>query len=118
MRIRDQAEKWMMENFPSDVKNLFRASKYHPEQDIWFFTFPITYLDSERAGDLNIFLQFEKSPNQFHLLKVPFSFFRENEKRFDIRSTGEKFDLHISAKKQNWLECKRSKNVSFKLFEQ
>ena len=34
---------------------------------------------------------------------MPFLFFRDNKSRFDIRSSGEKFDLHISTKQRNWL---------------
>jgi len=118
MSIRDQAKQWLRKNHPSDMSSTFRASKYYPEKDIWFFTFPASYFDSGKSGNLNILLQYENEPEEFYFLKVPFSFFRENERKFDIRSTGDKFDLHISAKKRNWLSCERSSNVNFGEYEQ
>lgn len=118
MSIREQAHKWVKQNHPADVSNPLRVSKYYPEKDIWFFTFPSSYFDSDKTGHLNILLQFEREPNQFHFLKVPFSFFRENKNKFDIRKTGDKFDLHISAKKRNWLFCERSNGISFSKYEQ
>jgi len=92
--------------------------KYYPENDIWFLTFPASFFDSSKPGDLNILLQYKSEPDQFHFLRVPFSFFRDNQTKFDIRATGDKFDLHISAKKRNWLCCERSKGVGFSTFEQ
>ena len=57
-------------------------------------------------------------PDQFHYLKVPYSYFQENRDNFDIRSTGDKFDLHISAKKYSWLVCERGSGICFREFEQ
>ena len=118
MNIREQAKMWMRSNFPGIANNTFRVSKYYSDQNIWFFTFPTSYFDSEKSGDLNILLQRELGKNQFHLLKVPFAYFKANKHRFDIRSTGDKFDLHISAKQRNWLICERSNGVSFQDYEQ
>jgi hypothetical protein len=118
MSIRERAKQWLKLNCPSDISNKLRVSNYYPEKDIWFFTFPASYFDSEMHGFLNIMLQYEGNPEQFYFLKVPFSYFRENQSGFDIRATGEKFDLHISAKKRNWLVCERSNNIGFSQFEQ
>jgi len=118
MSIREQAKRWMINNFPSNANNTFRVSKYYSDQDIWFFTFPTSYFDPEIFGDLNILLQRELDKNKFHFLKVPFAYFRANNHRFDVRSSGDKIDLHISAKKKNWLICERSNGVSFQDYEQ
>lgn len=118
MSVRERAKKWLKQNHPADFSNELRASKYYSEKDIWFFTFPASYSESGKTGNLNILLQFEKEPDQFHFLKVPFSFFKDNQERFDIRATGDKFDLHISAKKRNWLSCERSNGLSFSKYEQ
>lgn len=117
MSIRDLAKTWLSENHPGEVSNDMRASKYYPSKDIWFFTFPSTYFEAARSGHLNILLQHESDFRQFHYLKVPFSFFRENRQKFDIRASGNKFDLHISAKKRDWLVCERSNGVSFREHE-
>ncbi len=93
MSIRVQAKQWLKQNYPADTSNTLRASKYYPEKDIWFFTFPASYFDSGQSGNLNILLQYENELEKFHYLKVPFSFFRENREKFDIRKTGDKFDL-------------------------
>ena len=118
MTIRKYAKQWLEVNHPSDVSNTLRASKHYPEKDIWFFTFPASYFDPARAGNLNVLLQFKDDPSQFHFLKVPFSFFTDNQSRFDVRAKGDKFDLHISAKQKNWLICERSSGISFCEFEQ
>lgn len=118
MSIRERAKQWLKLNHPSDYSNVLRVSRYYQERDIWFFTFPVSYFDSGKPGNLNVLLQYETDPKQFHFLKVPFLFFRDNQLGFDVRSAGDKFDLHISAKKGNWLICERSKNISFSKFEQ
>ncbi len=43
--------------------------------------------------------------NDFYFLHVPFAFFAENQSGLDIR--GDKFDLHLSANRGNWLTDKR-----------
>jgi hypothetical protein len=116
--IRQQAKTWLSQNYPESILNTLRASKHYPENDIWFLTFPSSYFDASREGDLNILLQNKNEPNQFYFLKVPFSFFRENKDKFDVRSSGDEFDLHISSKERNWLTCERSKGVSFRKYEQ
>ncbi len=118
MTTRELAKRWLKLNHPADILNMLRVSKHYPEKDIWFLTFPQTYFDSGKLGNLNILLQNGNDPEQFHFLKVPFSFFKDNQEKFDVRSTEEKFDLHISAKKRNWMTCERSKNISFNKYEQ
>ena len=118
MSIREIAKTWMRKNHPNELNSTMRASKYYPAQGIWFFTFPTSYFDKEKSGYIDILLQFEKEPDQFHYLKVPFDFLRNNQTKFDIRSSGDKFDLHISAEQRNWLIDERSKGVGFHEFEQ
>jgi hypothetical protein len=113
MNTKELAKRWLRINHPGLISKTLRVSKYYPEKDIWFFTFPCNYFDFSKAGNLNILLQQKENSEQFYLLNVPYSFLRENKEKFDIRSSGKKFDLHISAKKRNWLECERSKGVSF-----
>ncbi|NOX67379.1 MAG: hypothetical protein GXO85_16660 [Chlorobi bacterium] len=118
MSIIELANAWLRNNYPSDISNSLRVSKYHSPQDLWFFTLPTSYFDSEKKGNLNILLQYENDHDQFHFLKVPFSFLRTNRNKLDIRSTGDQFDIHISAKKSSWLVCTRSDNVSFSEYKQ
>jgi|AntRauTorckE6833_2_1112554.scaffolds.fasta_scaffold116230_1 hypothetical protein len=118
MSIRELAKNWLQEHHSEAESNKLRASKYYSDKDIWFLTFDTSYFDASKSGYLSIMLQYEHDQSKFYLLKVPFSFFRTNREKFDIRSTGEKFDLHISAKKANWLNCERSDGVSFAEFEQ
>lgn len=95
-----------------------RKSKYHAKQRIWFFTFPVSFFDSGNTGNVYMELTHEVNPDKCHILKVPFSFFRENRFKFDVRKKGDFFDLHLSAKPNNWLMCERSKGsgVSFQEF--
>jgi hypothetical protein len=95
-----------------------RSSRFYPESEIWFFTFPSTFFDVGLEGSLNILCEVQADSNNFLYLRVPFSFFRENREKFNIRSTGDKFDLHISAKKKNRFVDERSDNVTFAVFEQ
>lgn len=41
-----------------------------------------------------------------------------HQERFDVRATGDLFDLHISGNNDNWLVDERSDNVTFAPFEQ
>jgi hypothetical protein len=116
--LREMAKEWMKSNHPSNSLDPLRVSKYHPQKDIWFFTFPCSYFDAGNYQYLNILLQFRDDLNQFHYLKVPFSFFRTNKNKFDVRNSGDKFDLHISAKQNSWLVDERSQGVGFHEFEQ
>jgi hypothetical protein len=114
---KELAKRWFLENCPECRSNTIRVSKYYPEKDIWFFTFPIEYFDQSKVGNLSVLLQHKDDLSQFNHVEVPFSFFRDNKTKFDIRSFRDKFDLHISAKKRNWLQCERSKGVCFSKFE-
>lgn len=115
---RKYGKKWLELNHPSDSSNKLRTSKYYSKEDHWFFTLSTFFLDAEITGNLNILLQYKDNPQQFYFLKIPFSFFRDNKSRFDVRTSGDKFDLHLSAKQENWLVCKRSNEVCFREFEQ
>ena len=116
--LREIAKEWMMSNQPSEPLDPLRVSKFYSQQDIWFFTFPCSYFDTGNYRYLNILLQFRDDLYQFHYLKVPFSFFRANKNKFDVRKSGDKFDLHISAKQHSWLVDERSQGVGFHEFEQ
>lgn len=115
---RQRAIEWIKKHHPTQAANRLRTSRYFPDKEIWFFTFPSDFFDPKNQGVLNILCEVTTGSNCFKFLKVPFSFFRENREKFNIRATGEKFDLHISAKKKNWLLDERSRGVSFAQFEQ
>jgi hypothetical protein len=118
MTIRQKAIEWIRNHHPSQMTNSLRTSRFYPESEIWFFTFPSTFFDVGMDGSLNILCEIQSNSNNFLYLRVPFSFFRENREKFNIRSTGDKFDMHISGKKKNWLVDERSGNVTFAVFEQ
>ena len=116
LKTKDYAELWLAQHDCSVEDRSFRVSKYYHEKDIWFLTLPAAYFDPGKEGDLDILLQNEHAKNHFHYLKVPFAFFKDNQQKFDLRSSGELFDLHISAKIKNWLSCERSDGVNFREF--
>jgi hypothetical protein len=118
MSVRQHAIEWIRNHYPSQATNPLRSSRFYPEKEIWFFTFPSTYFDVGKEGCLNILCQMQANSKDFHYLKVPFSFFRENRNKLNIRATGDKFDLHISGKRKNWLVDERSDNVAFAEIEQ
>ncbi len=93
-----------------------RSSKFFGEQELWFLTFPTTFLNDQLPGHLLVLLQDQSTTHSFHALKIPFEFLRANKSKFDIRGSGEKFDLHISAKSSKWLIDTRSKGVDFSKF--
>jgi len=116
MTTRSNAKTWLSKTHPSEIANPTRVSKYYSEQELWFFTFPTSFLYDKRPGYLVMLLEDQRSTTSFHLLKVPFAFFHENRAKFDIRKEGDKFDLHISAKKPSWLSDLRSDSVEFSKF--
>jgi hypothetical protein len=113
---KNQALIWLNKNHPMDLGNILHASKFHPDQEIWFFTLPTTYFNQNNVGNINILCENQTKGNEFYFLKVPFSFFRENQEKFAIRKKGAKFDLHISAKKRNWMIDERSNIINFSRF--
>jgi hypothetical protein len=127
MNVRQAASQWMKDHYPNqqlkqDYKGssqgLLRTSKYISELEEWFITGRTDYFDKGREGVLLFLLQQENDLEQFHYLRIPFSFFRENQRKFEVRPDGKQFDLHISALKGSWLEVKRSNGISFRSFEQ
>jgi hypothetical protein len=117
MKIREKAQRYMATNYPDEVLHDYRVSKFHSDRELWFLTFPTSYFDDDRNGSLIILLQNEFNTDTFYCLKIPFSFFRENMGKFDIRTDGEKFDLHLSARRSNWLVCEKSSGVDFSEYE-
>ena len=117
MMTKERGRMWLRKNHPQESTSTLRVSKYFPEKEIWFFTFPTSYFESSKTGHINILCESQPNSCDFKYLKVPYAFIRENQNKFNIRESGEKFDLHISAKRRNWLIDERSKNVSFKQFE-
>jgi hypothetical protein len=118
MTIRPQAIKWLKTHHPSEKTNPVRTSRFYPGKEIWFFTFPATYYESGKVGTLNILCQKQSGSDDFHYLKVPFSFFENNKAKLDVRKSGKYFDLHISGKTKNWLVDERSDNVDYSVFDQ
>jgi hypothetical protein len=119
MTIRNTATTWLKLNFPNETKSATRTSKFYPERELWFFTFPASYFENTKNETLNILCEHESDKNEFYLLKVPFSVFKENKSNFDIRRNGESFDLHISARNTEKFIEKRSKNkIDFKKYLQ
>ncbi|ELE1907205.1 hypothetical protein ACW0FU_002742 [Vibrio vulnificus] len=98
--IRQKAKDWLASNTP-DLSDLsYRCSKYFEDIDIWFFTIPLTVLeDNEKV----VLVLEKKGCDDFYLLKVPSDFLKENLDKIKVRSDGEKFDLHISARQNSWL---------------
>lgn len=119
MTIRNEAIKWLKVNFPKEINNQTRTSKFFPERDLWFFTFPISFFEKNDWQFLNIICEHDKISNDFYFIKVPFKFIKENKNNFSIRSDGGQFDLHISAKAYEKFIEKRSKNpINFKQYIQ
>jgi hypothetical protein len=116
--IRQKALIWMRVNKPEEIINDFRASKFFPDKDIWFFTFPTDFFDSSMYGSINLLLQDTINVNKFIFLKIPYSFFRKNKHKFKIRNSKDKFDLNISGKSHSWLQCQISRDIDFREFEQ
>lgn len=48
----------------------------------------------------------------FLLLRIPFAFLAERARDFDLRADGNSVDLHISAKRSNWLHETRGRGVA------
>lgn len=118
MTIRSTAKDWLRLHHPMESSHEVRSSKYYIDHELWFFTFPATFFGDKKSGYVNILLQDRIDPGEFHYLRVPFAFFRQNKSKFDVRSKGDKFDLHISAKAGSWLTDERSSpGVKFAEFE-
>ena len=127
MSVRQAASQWIKDHYPNQQlkqcykgssQGLLRTSKYFKELEEWFITGRVDYFDEGREGELLFLLQHENDIGQFHYLRIPFSFFKDNQRKFEVRADGIQFDLHISALKGSWFEVKRSHGISFRSFEQ
>jgi hypothetical protein len=116
MTIRREANAWLAKNRPSETQWPMRSSKFYKEQELWFLTFPTAFLNDQIPGYLLVLLEDENKATSFHALRIPFEFLRENRSKFDVRVGGEKFDLHISARKPKWMVDLRSQGVDFRKF--
>ena len=92
---RQLAKQWLIETYPSQEKISFSCSKYYEDNEIWFFTIPLTVIDSDKP--LNLLLQ-KTTSNGFYFLQVPTGFLKDNLDKLSVRTDQSKFDLHLSAK--------------------
>jgi hypothetical protein len=119
MNIRNTAIQWLKENFPNEIHNTTRTSKYFPERELWFFTFPTSFFDKNGNEFLNLICEHESNKKEFHFIKIPFKFIKENRNNFDIRADGDQFDVHISARATEKFVEKRSRNkIDLKPYKQ
>jgi hypothetical protein len=116
MSTRSRAADWLAKAYPSEVANLMKSSKYFKEPELWFLTCPSAYLASPLPGHLIVVLEHENIPDTYHVLKVPFAYFREHKAKFDLRKKLDKFDLHLSARSSSWLRDLRGDGVEFDQF--
>lgn len=116
MTIRSDAIAWLAKNHPLETNRPIRSSKFYGEQELWFLTFPAAFLNDKIPDYLLVLLQHESTSNSFRALKIPFDFLRANKAKFDLRRSGDKFDLHVSARKSKWMTDMRSHGVDFSKF--
>lgn len=116
MSMRSTALAWLAKNFPAEPKGQIRSSKYYEQDNVWFLTLPTSFLIDPTPGNLLVLLQHEGLPQEFHLLRIPFEFLRENKSKFDVRTGGELFDISISANKLRWMTDLRRKEINFSEF--
>ena len=114
MEIREKARDWYEKNYPGERIGSFWASSHRNKDNQWFFT--KTEKNISKEGEIKIFLQKKNDENNFHFLKIPFLFFRENKQKLNFREKDiERFDMYIYSNKEQYLIEKLG--LSFAEFE-
>ncbi len=110
-----KAKHWLLCKFPDEPYQGIRASKYYQDKDVWFFTIPVDFLNSEQ-NDLKLLLA-EPNYKGFHFLKIPRTYLVSNRDKLSIRQAGDKIDFHICAIPDRKFKDIRGKGLNLAQFE-
>ena len=123
MPIRSEAVQWLMSHYGVKGKGIYASKFFEPNESwnkkrVWWFEIPLTAIESNDITELHLLCQVESNKRDFHYLKVPIKYFREQLKKFDVRNDG-RVSIYLSAEPHHMFVEERAKsNVSFSRFLQ
>ncbi|MDC9499700.1 MULTISPECIES: hypothetical protein [unclassified Pseudoalteromonas] len=115
VKTAQKAKQWLADNFPNESYQNVRASKYYLDKDIWFFTTPVDFLNSDQ-NELKLLLA-EQDYKGFYFLKIPRDYLISNRNKLSIRQAGDKIDFHISALSDRRFKDIRGEGLNLAQFE-
>ena len=120
MSIRNQAIFWFEKNFGKS-KGLIYTSKYYkpeeswPKKSVWWFQIPISTIEENSMGQINLICQLAPDENSFHYLKVPVHFLLDHLDKFHI--VEDKISIYLSTDpKKLFAEERGTGNLDFSSF--
>ena len=110
------------ERFGNVSELCISVSRFYPDDKswsgtpVWFFDLPLKRLEGKTCSDVFLVCQ-QESSSDFHILKVPASYFMKNLKGLSV-SGEERVRIYLSAESKDWLvELRGNGRVRFDQFQ-
>ena len=116
--IKAEAVKWFASKFGTKSNATYASKFYIPEkswtrQSAWWLEIPLSKIDSPESADIHLLCQTAPNAKDFHCMKVPVAFLKEELPGLCVRKSG-KLSLFLSAEQSEMFIDKRgSGSVSF-----
>lgn len=116
--IKAEAVRWFVSKFGIKTNAIYASKFYIPEkswtrQSAWWFEIPQRTIESPKSAEIHLLCQIAPGANDFHHLKVPIDFLRNELPNLCIRKN-DKVSLFLSAEQREmFVEKRGSGKVSF-----
>jgi hypothetical protein len=120
MSIRTLARLWYETKYGKAIDSTYSSKYYLPEESwpkksVWWFQIPINVTEKNQSDHINLLCQVSPNENNFHYLKVPTKFFRENLAKFHF--VDDKISIYLSTDtKRLFVEERGEGNLDFQIF--
>jgi hypothetical protein len=89
MSIRSGALQWFKSKYKNDNSKVYTSKYYLPEESwpkthVWWLQIPLKALNTLNGNYINLICQAAPNSSDYHYLKVPVKYFREQIDKFDI----------------------------------
>lgn len=120
MTIRNQAIFWLEKNFGKPSGPIYTSKYYKPEESwpkvsVWWPQIPVSIVNENLSGYINILCEGEPTKSGFYYLKVPSKFLSEHLDKFHL--VGGIISLYLSTDPNNrFMELRGEGKLNFKQF--
>ncbi|MCX6895129.1 MAG: DUF2442 domain-containing protein [Verrucomicrobia bacterium] len=111
--VRAEALSWLASKLGVKSNGVYASKFYVPEKSwtrhsAWWFEIPQQTIETSKSPDFYLLCQAAPSAKEFHCLKIPVTFFREQLPRLCLRENG-KVSLFLSAERDEMFIEQRGK---------
>jgi hypothetical protein len=121
MSIGPDARAWFKQEYGTPPGKVYTSKYYLPEESwpkthVWWLQIPMSLLENSTNENVHLICQVAPSKIDFHYLKVPISFLRENVVYF--HKVENKLSLYLSAEPQTlFREQRGTGDLDFSVFK-